>query len=158
MWRSAPGWRVWVSCFWWVPRARVETFPGFAECVNPAAVPDLVLGSILEFGSLGFGELSEKVCNSIVDKGVSLCKSQVKTAAKCEDKSASKIQDILLKQCAQLSESSDRSECKAGVKGEVDAVKDEMNADKETGIASCEGSVADAIASACDRDQDVRAA
>lgn len=126
-----------------------ESFPGFDECQNPAAVPGLVLGSIRQYGSFLFGELPEKTCNSIVKKGVSLCKAQVKAAAKCEDKTANALQSILLKQCATAPTSELRSECKTGVKQEVSAAKDDMKTEKATGLADCEGSIANDIAQDC---------
>ena len=83
------------------------------------------MGTILDDGAFGFGTLSEKVCNGIVKKGVSLCKSQVKLARKCNDKTLSSLNDTMLKQCAQLTDPADRADCKDGVKGDVKSAKDD---------------------------------
>ena len=126
-----------------------ELFSSFSECDDPSAVPTTVLGTIEFYSSFGFGDLSAKVCDSIVKKGVSLCKAQVKLAAKCNDKTVSSLNDILLKQCAELPDATDRANCKAGVKEDVAGVKADTKTNRDTGIAACEGAIADTLAADC---------
>ena len=124
-------------------------FTNFNECANPATVPNDVLATIEDDGSFGFGTLSEKVCNSIVKKGVSLCKAQVKLAQKCNDKTLNSLNETLLKQCAQLTDSTDRADCKAGVKADVSGAKADNKTNRDTGVALCEGGIADQLALDC---------
>ena len=124
-------------------------FTNFIECANPATVPNDVLATIEDDGSFGFGDLSEKVCSSIVKKGVSLCKGQVKLAGKCNSKTLSALNDILLKQCAQLTDSVDRADCKDGVKADVSGAKDANKTNQDTGIALCEAGIANQLAFDC---------
>lgn len=126
------------------------SFTSFAECEDPSTVSNVVLGTILDDGSVGFGTLSAKVCNSIVKKGVGLCKGQVKLAAKCNDKTLASLNDILLKQCDQLGNATQRSDCKTGVKGEVKSVKDDNKANKELGLSSCDTTFSTNLADACE--------
>ena len=125
------------------------SFTNFIECANPLAVPNDVLGTLENDGSFGFGSLSEKVCKSIVKKGVSLCKSQVKLAVKCNAKTLNSLNSILLKQCAQLTDAADRSDCKVGVKDDVSSVKAANKSNQGTALSLCEMDFADQLASDC---------
>ncbi len=124
-------------------------FTNFDECLDPAAVPTAVMGTILADGAFGFGTLSEKVCNGIVKKDVSLCKSQVKLARKCNDKTLNSLNDTLLKQCAQLTDATDRADCKDGVKADVKGAKDDNKTNRDTGVTDCETGFADNLLDNC---------
>jgi hypothetical protein len=121
----------------------------FPECNTPQAVPDDVLAGILSNGSFDFGNLSAKTCNSIVNKGVSVCKAQVKLAANCNEKALAGTVDIVLKQCDQLANSMDRSDCKAGTKSEQSSIKDSIKASQSLGLTECEGTFELSLSDAC---------
>ena len=119
------------------------------ECNTPDSVPDDVLNGLLSNASVQFGSLSAKTCNSIVKKGVSLCKAQVKLAADCRNKSLAGTADIVLKQCDQLANSMDRSDCKQATKSEQKLLKDGIKANEDLGVTDCEGSFELSLANAC---------
>lgn len=126
-----------------------DGFTNFEECESPTSVPGQVLGTILDDGSLGFGELSEKVCNSITNSGVSLCKTQVKAAAKCNEKTNKALYDIIVKQCKQLDNDDLRSACKSAAKNDLDFVKT-ANKDNQTfGLNDCESGIEASLLDAC---------
>lgn len=122
----------------------------FEECVQPSSVPANLFDTIIEVASFDFGALDESVCQKITNKGVSTCKSQVKAAAKCFNRSLDASYEISIKQCNQLEDSTDRSECKAGVKTNKQEGKDEVETDKQEGLAECEGEFADELSAICD--------
>src|SRR5262249_12226398 len=72
------------------------------SCPLPTLYPSVVLSTVGEAGDIDFGNLTQKVCDSIVKKGVATCRAQVKSAAKCAHKVAGSIFDIQVKQCAQM--------------------------------------------------------
>jgi len=119
------------------------------ECSFPSMVPDQVMNTILSEGSFDFGDLSQKTCNSIVKRGVSLCKAQVKLATKCNLNALDGVVDIVLKQCEQLANSMDRADCKDSTKLERSQVKDAYKANQTLGLADCEGSFALDLADDC---------
>lgn len=84
----------------------------FEECPIPAEVPTTVYTTIASNADLDFGGLSQSVCDGIVKRGVAMCKVHVKGAAKCGQRSAAAIFDMLMKQCAQVADPLDRAACK----------------------------------------------
>ena len=88
----------------------------YAECPLPEDVPENVYDSITAQANTYFGELSQKTCDSIVKRGLANCKAQVKAAYKCGVKTAASNYEILVKQCATLTDPMDRADCKDGAK------------------------------------------
>jgi hypothetical protein len=121
----------------------------FDECVVPSSVPEAVFNTILDEASFGFGGVPDKVCNSIVKKGISTCKAQVKAAAKCFDRAFNANYAISVKQCQQLESSEDRSECKAESKAIRDDGKGEVELSKDSGLDICEGEFEESLSDAC---------
>lgn len=121
----------------------------FEECLLPSQVPEEVFGTITDEAAFAFGELTDKVCKSIVKKGVSTCKAQVKTADKCFQRALDTNYAIAAKQCQQLEDSADRSECKAKVKSTRDEGKDEINSSKDLGLGLCDGNFALLLSADC---------
>src|SRR5258705_13917957 len=74
----------------------------FAECPLPTSLPETVYVTMTEQADIDFGGLDQKVCDSIVKKGVGTCRAQVKAAGKCGHKAADGIYEIMVKQCAQI--------------------------------------------------------
>ena len=133
-----------------VGSARAGTgFTSFAECVSPLAVPEILFGTIITQANVDFGALSVKVCNGITKKADATCKAQVKSAAKCNDKSNESNYDIVLKQCAQLNVPADKSICKSDAKNGRDAIKFANKTNKETALSECTGEFDAAIQNAC---------
>lgn len=121
----------------------------FDECVSPVAVPEDVFDTIIELASIDFGDLDSKVCQKITNQGVSTCKAQVKAAAKCENRSVDALYDIAVKQCNQLEDPEDRSDCKSGSKENKQGLKADTEAERSSALAVCEGDFAEALADAC---------
>jgi hypothetical protein len=121
----------------------------FQECVVPGAVPEAVFETILDQASFDFGDLSDKVCNSIVKKGLSTCRAQVKAAAKCYDRAFAANYAIAVKQCQQLETSEERADCKAESKSIRDEGKDDVDASKDSALAVCEGEFEAALSDNC---------
>jgi hypothetical protein len=121
----------------------------FEECAFLPGVPEAVYDTIIDQASFDFGDLSDKVCNSIVKKGVSTCRTQVKAAAKCFDRAFAANYAIGVKQCQQLEDSGDRSECKAELKAIRDDGKDEIDSSKDSALAVCEGEFEAALSDDC---------
>lgn len=118
-------------------------------CVDPGNVPIAVYNTIIDNADVDFGDLSEKVCKSIVKKGVSTCKAQVKSAAKCFRKAYDTNYDIAVKQCQQLEDSSDRADCKSEFKMIRDAGKDDSEDDQASALDVCAEEFAPALEAAC---------
>lgn len=118
-------------------------------CVLPDTVPIAVYNTIIDSADVDFGDLSEKVCKSIANKGVSTCNAQVKAADKCFRKAYDTNYEIAVKQCQQLDDSTDRADCKAEFKSIRDEGKDESADDKAEGLEICETDFAEALESAC---------
>ena len=123
-------------------------FSNFNECFNPLTIPVTVYNTIVN-QSFQFGALSQKVCNSITKKGVALCKSQVKLASKCNDKTAKSDYVIQVKQCNQIADSGDRTACKTGSKGDLDFIKSTNKSNESDAVAECRGEFEAALQDAC---------
>lgn len=115
-------------------------FTNFAECSNPAVVPNDVMSSILTFAASEFGNTPEKTCNSVTKKGVSICKVQVKAAAKCNTKTANSNYDIEVKQCATLNTGDQRSACKNAAKALRSAILGFNKSNQSAGLNDCAAS------------------
>lgn len=121
----------------------------FLECRPPSSVPEDVYETILDQSSFDFGDLTEAVCESIVNKGVATCKAQVKAQAKCFARSAASNLAIALKQCKQREDAGDREACVANFKAVRDGIRAEIEADKLDGLEVCEGEFVFALAETC---------
>lgn len=121
----------------------------FEECTEPNAVPSAVFETITDQADLDFGDLSDKVCDSIVKKGLSTCKSQVKLAAKCWDKTLDTNYDIQLKQCNQLADSGDRADCKALYKADRNAFRSTIDSATASGLDICANQFAEGLSMSC---------
>ena len=132
-----------------VGSARAGAFTNFPECPNPLASPEAVYGTILSNSSGSFGNLSVKVCNSITKKGNSTCRSQVKAAVKCNEKTIDSLYDIALKQCAQMSVPADRLTCKGNAKTSRDATRLGNKTNLDTALGVCDGEFDAALQNAC---------
>ena len=121
----------------------------FEECVPPFSLPDSVLFTIVNQSGFDFGDVSEQACDAIVRKGVSTCKSQVKTAAKCFRKAYDANYAVALKQCEQLGDPAARSECKAEHKSIRDEGRTEVLSMTRVGTGTCEGAFELALLTAC---------
>ncbi len=121
----------------------------FAECALPSDVPGSVLTTITMQGDLDFGGLTQSVCDSIVKKGISACKTQVKAAAKCGRSEAASIYGILVKQCAQIEDATERGLCKESAKTFLQYYLDGYDGDKQDGLDTCDALFATALNGAC---------
>jgi hypothetical protein len=121
----------------------------FSSCNAPGTVPEDVLATLEILTGDLFGEVDESVCQKVVDKGVKLCKSQVKAAAKCWDKDNDTVEKIAVKQCKQLVDSEDRQACKESFELQEEGIDDFVDADREDGLAECEGDFAEELAADC---------
>jgi len=128
---------------------RAGVFGSFAECENPATIWDSALTSIASFSSFEFGNLSAKVCNGIVNKGISNCKSQTKTAAKCNDQTANSNHAIQLKQCGELATKQERSDCKSNAKSLLKGIQQANKANRASGLDACQNQFAAALLDDC---------
>jgi hypothetical protein len=126
-----------------------DGFTNFSECESPLAVPESFFGTVITQGNAAFGDLSVKVCNGITKKADATCKAQVKSAAKCNDKSNDSLYDMVLKQCAQLSIPADRDVCKTDAKNNRDAIKAANKANKDSALTECDAEFDAAIQNAC---------
>lgn len=113
------------------------SFTNFDECSDPTAVPDDVFVTIAVDAGFDFGDLPEKTCKSITKKGVSTCKTQVKSAAKCNDVTAKSNYDITAKQCAQLDGSDNRKACKSAAKNLMQLIRSLNKANRQNGLDDC---------------------
>lgn len=129
--------------------ARAGAFSNFSECEDPATVWNSALTSIANFSSFEFGNLSAKVCNGIVKKGVANCKVQTNTAAKCNEQTASSNYNIQLKQCAELATKQERSDCKSTAKGLLKSIKTANKTNKKSGIDACNNEFPAALQNDC---------
>jgi hypothetical protein len=109
----------------------------FQECPLPVNVPEDVFDTIVGDADVLFGELSDGVCNGIVNQGKATCRSRVKAAASCLKRSADAAYEIDVKLCNTLEASEVRSACKADAKDERDSVRAEVAAFKEEGLEVC---------------------
>ena len=115
-----------------------------------------VYDSITAQADAYFGALTQKTCDSIVKTGLANCKAQVKAAYKCGVKTAASNYEILVKQCATLTDAMDRADCKEGAKTlrdfNVNGYRNSMQ-NEETpalgGLAICENQFVVALNGAC---------
>lgn len=128
---------------------RAGVFGSFSECENPANVWLSALDSIASFSSFEFGNLSAKVCNGIVNKGISNCRTQTNAAAKCNEQTASSNHAIQVKQCEQLATRQDRSDCKSSAKGVLKSIKASNKANRSSGLDACKNEFAAALLDDC---------
>ena len=119
------------------------------SCPLPTEYPSVVLTTVGEAGDIDFGNLTQKVCDSIVKKGVATCKAQVKAAAKCAHKVAGSIYDIQVKQCAQMMDAADRADCKQGAKTFRDFNVEGYDNDLSDALALCDGMFATLLNAGC---------
>jgi hypothetical protein len=108
-----------------------------AQCADPDDVPAELLGSIFEEAGIGFGELDENVCNKIAKKGVSTCRSLVKSAAKCLNQVADTHNSITATQCNEL-DNPERGQCKNEAKDNRDAARAEAENLQNANLTVCE--------------------
>lgn len=121
----------------------------FEECPIPSSVPEIVFFTIVETADLDFGALEQDVCDSIVKKGVAGCKAQTKLAAKCGQKAAATLYDIMVKQCAQIEDVALRTDCKESAKTFRTFNHDGYATSMAEGLEVCEVMFASALDDAC---------
>ena len=121
----------------------------FDECPTIGGVPEAVYDTIVSEASFLFGDLDQKVCNTIVKKGVKTCKQQVKAAQKCIKVAAASNLDITNKQCKQLDTNQERKACKQNAKLERKSVLNDASAQRSLALDVCTGEFADALLGSC---------
>jgi len=120
----------------------------FAECVQPTAVPDAVFDTIVDQAGFEFGSISAKACKSIVNKGVSACRTQVKLQEKCFRKAYDTNYQISVKECHQLAKQ-DRKDCKSAAKSIRKEGKADADDSKDFALDVCKDDFKSALDSAC---------
>ena len=120
-----------------------------SACVEPNEAVQQTLITIQTQASFDFGDVDVNACQKIVNKGVKLCKEQVKAAAKCWKKDTSTVKDIAVKQCNQLESAKERAGCKDFFKAQKEDIDGDVDADKEESLDECEGGFADELADDC---------
>jgi len=125
----------------------------YTECPLPQDIPGEVYMSILDQADTYFGGVTQKTCDSIVKTGLATCKAQVKAAFKCGVRTANSNYEILVKQCAELTDATERANCKDGAKTlrdyNVDGYRGSMDDEVIGGLVVCDTTFVASLSSAC---------
>jgi hypothetical protein len=122
----------------------------FQECPNIEDVPESLYFTIVNNADVLFGDLSDGVCNGIVNQGKAACRAQSNAAASCFKRSVNANYDIQIKQCEQREDSSDRALCKEEMKDSRNAAREEIDSARSNALAVCDDQFVNALRNTCE--------